>query len=360
MNNWPLFLLTNYLQNDIGCDKIVMYVILFRGGICMDKIKVAICGYGNLGKGIESEITKSEDMELVAVFTRREPKSLEIKSDVPVVNVSEAKNWTDKVDVMIMCGGSATDLPEQVPEMAKLFNTVDSFDTHAKIPEYFEKVNDSALSNKKTSVISAGWDPGMFSIMRVYANSILSQGKSYTFWGKGLSQGHSDAVRRIDGVKNAVQYTIPIEDAMNRVRNGENPELTTAEKHLRECFVVLEDGADKERIENEIKTMPNYFSDYHTEVHFISEEEFMKNHTKMAHGGFVIHTAETGEGNKHVVEYSLKLDSNPEFTASTLIAVARATYRMNKDNQFGAKTMLDIAPAMLSPKTPAELRKELL
>lgn len=326
----------------------------------MNKIKVAICGYGNLGRGIESEISKSEDFELVGVVTRRNPEDLRIKANVPIIKIEDVEQWKDKIDVMIMCGGSATDLPVQVPEMAKIFNTVDSFDTHAKIPEYYEKVNTSALSNQKTAVISGGWDPGMFSIMRTYADSILSQGKTYTFWGKGLSQGHSDAIRRIEGVKNAVQYTIPIEEAMNRVRSGENPELTTGEKHLRECYVVAEEGADKERIENEIKTMPNYFSDYHTEVNFITEEELMEKHSKMAHGGFVIHTAETGDGNKHVIEYSLKLDSNPEFTSSVLITLARAVYRMNKDGQYGAKTMLDIPPAMLSQKTPEELRKELL
>lgn len=326
----------------------------------MDKIRIAICGYGNLGRGIESEIKNSKDMELVAVFTRREPITLTLKSDTPVVNVKEMKEWVDKVDVMIMCGGSATDLPEQVPEAAKLFNTVDSFDTHARIPEYFEKVNKSALDNSKTAVISSGWDPGMFSIMRTYADSILPQGKTYTFWGKGLSQGHSDAIRRVNGVKNAVQYTIPIEDAMKRVRNGENPELTTGEKHLRECFVVAEEGANKEEIEQSIKTMPNYFDEYHTEVHFITEEELKSNHSKMGHGGFVIHSGNTGDNNKHIIEYSLKLDSNPEFTSSVLLAVARATYRLNNSKQYGAKTMLDIPPSMLSQKTPEELRKELL
>ena len=326
----------------------------------MDKIRVSICGYGNLGKGIESESSKSKDMELVAVFTRRDPKDLDINADVPVVKVSDAKEWADKIDVMIMCGGSATDLPEQVPEMAKMFNTVDSFDTHAKIPEYYDKVNDSAKKGSKTSIISGGWDPGMFSIMRTYANAIMPQGKTYTFWGKGVSQGHSDAIRRIDGVKNAIQYTIPIKEAMNRVRAGENPDLSTGEKHLRECYVVAEENADKEKIENQIKTMPNYFSDYHTEVHFITENELEEKHSKMSHGGFVIHTAETGNGNKHVIEYSLKLDSNPEFTSSVLIALTRAVYRMNKEGQYGAKTVLDISPAMLSEKTSEELRKELL
>ena len=326
----------------------------------MEKIRIAICGYGNLGKGIESEIKKSKDMEFVGIFTRRDPNTLKIASDTPVISINEMNNWKDKIDVMIMCGGSATDLPEQVPVAAKLFNTVDSFDTHAKIPEYFEKVNESALSSNKTSVISGGWDPGMFSVMRLYANSILPNGKTYTFWGKGVSQGHSDAIRRIEGVKDARQYTIPIEDAMNRVRAGENPELKTGEKHLRECFVVAEEGADINRIENEIKTMPNYFDEYKTTVHFITEDELIKNHNKMSHGGFVIHSGETGKENKHVIEYSLKLDSNPEFTSSVLIALARATYRMNQQGQYGAKTIFDIPPAFLSDKTPEVLRKELL
>ena len=326
----------------------------------MEKIKIAIFCYGNLGKGIESEIKKSKDMEFVGIFTRRNPSTLKIASDTPVISINEMNNWKDKIDVMIMCGGSATDLPEQVPVAAKLFNTVDSFDTHAKIPEYFEKVNESALSSNKTSVISGGWDPGMFSVMRLYANSILPNGKTYTFWGKGVSQGHSDAIRRIEGVKDARQYTIPIEDAMNRVRAGENPELATGEKHLRECFVVAEEGADINRIENEIKTMPNYFDEYKTTVHFITEDELIKNHNKMSHGGFVIHSGETGKENKHVIEYSLKLDSNPEFTSSVLIALARATYRMNQQGQYGAKTIFDIPPAFLSDKTPEVLRKELL
>ncbi len=326
----------------------------------MAKIKIAICGYGNLGKGIEKEISKSNDMELVGIFTRRDPKKLKINSDVAVINITDMEKFKDKIDVVIMCGGSATDLPQQVPSVSKLFNTVDSFDTHAKIPEYFEKVNLSAISANKTSTISGGWDPGMFSLMRLYANSILKNGSTYTFWGKGVSQGHSDAIRRIEGVKNAVQYTIPIEDAISRVRSGENPELKTAEKHLRECYVVLEEGADKDDIENKIKTMPNYFSDYNTEVHFISEEELKKNHSKMPHGGFVIHSGTTGSNNKQIIEYSLKLDSNPEFTASVLIALARATYRLNKQGSYGAKTIFDIPPVLLSEKTPEELRKELL
>lgn len=326
----------------------------------MEKIKIAICGYGNLGRGIESEIKKSKDMEFVGIFTRREPSSLKTNSDVPVVSIKEIEKWKNKVDVMIMCGGSATDLPEQVPMTAKFFNTVDSFDTHAKIPEYYNTVNESALVGNKTSIISGGWDPGMFSLMRLYADSILKNGFTYTFWGKGVSQGHSDAIRRISGVKNAIQYTIPIEKAMDRVRNGENPDLQTNEKHLRECFVAAEEGANKEKIEKEIKTMPNYFADYNTIVHFISEEELKQKHSKMSHGGFVIHSGETGEGNKQIIEYSLKLDSNPEFTASVLIALARANYRINRNGQYGAKTIFDIPPVLLSEKTPEELRKQLL
>lgn len=325
-----------------------------------NKVKVAICGYGNLGKGIEKEITKSKDMELVAIFTRRDPKSLNTASSIPVVSITDVEKWKEKVDVVIMCGGSATDLPVQVPEMAKLFNTVDSFDTHAKIPEYFKKVDEAAVSSKNTSVISGGWDPGMFSVMRLYANAILPEGSTYTFWGKGVSQGHSDAIRRIPGVKNAKQYTIPIKEAMDKVRNGENPEFTTAEKHLRECFVVAEDGADKKAIEEQIKNMPNYFADYITTVHFITEEQLERDHSKMAHGGFVIHSGETGEGNKQIIEYSLKLDSNPEFTSSVLITLARAAVRMNAAGQFGAKSIFDIPPALMSAKTPEELRKELL
>ncbi len=324
------------------------------------KIRVAICGYGNLGKGIEKEIGKSKDMELTTIFTRRNPNELKILSNVKIASYNDMKNWTDKIDVIIMCGGSATDLPSQVPEVAQFFNTVDSFDTHAKIPEYFESVDVKAKCSKKTSIISGGWDPGMFSIMRLYANSILPEGKTYTFWGRGVSQGHSDAIRRISGVKNAIQYTIPIEQAIESVRNGEYPKLTTREKHLRECFVVAEDEADTKAIEEEIKTMPNYFSDYDTTVHFVTEDELRKNHSKMSHGGFVIHSTETGNGNKQIIEYSLKLDSNPEFTASVLIALARAAYRMNKEGQFGAKTVFDIAPAWMSEKTEEEIRKELL
>ena len=323
-------------------------------------IKIGICGYGNLGKAVESEIAKSNDMELVAIFTRRNPSELKIKSNTVVDNISNVENWKNKIDVMIMCGGSSTDLPEQVPEMAKLFNTVDSFDTHAKIPEFFSIVDKNAKENNHISTISVGWDPGMFSVMRLYANSILPNGFTYTFWGKGVSQGHSDAIRRIDGVKDARQYTIPVESAVERIRNGETPNFTTREKHLRECFVVLEDGVDKTKIEQEIKTMPNYFSDYDTTVHFISEEELKRNHSSLPHGGFVIHSGETGSGNKHIIEYNLKLDSNPEFTGSVLIAIARATYRMALEGMKGAKTIFDIPPIYLSNKSAEELRNSIL
>ena len=323
-------------------------------------IRIGICGYGNLGKAVESEIAKSKDMELVAIFTRRNPESLKIASNTAVDNIKNVEKWKDKIDVMIMCGGSSTDLPIQVPEMAKLFNTVDSFDTHAKIPEYFNEVDRVAKENNHVSTISVGWDPGMFSVMRLYANSILPTGSTYTFWGKGVSQGHSDAIRRIEGVKDARQYTIPVEDAVERVRNGETPTFTTREKHTRDCFVVVEDGADKERIETEIKTMPNYFDEYDTTVHFISEEELKRDHSSLPHGGFVIHSGETGNGNKHVVEYSLKLDSNPEFTGSVLIAIARATNRMAEEGMKGAKTIFDIPPIYMSSKPAEELRKNLL
>jgi len=323
-------------------------------------IKIGVCGYGNLGKAVEKEIIKSNDMELVAIFTRRNPESLKIASNTIVDSLSNIQEWKDKIDVMIMCGGSSTDLPEQVPEMAKLFNTVDSFDTHAKIPEFYNLVDKISKENNHVSTISVGWDPGMFSVMRLYANSILPDGSTYTFWGKGVSQGHSDAIRRIDGVKDARQYTIPVEEAVERIRSGETPTFTTREKHIRECFVVTEDGADKERIEKEIKTMPNYFDEYNTTVHFISEEELRRDHSSLPHGGFVIHSGETGNGNKHVIEYSLKLDSNPEFTGSVLIAVARATYRMYKEGMKGAKTIFDIPPIYLSSQSAEELRKSLL
>ncbi len=325
------------------------------------KIRVGINGYGNLGKGVEFALKQNNDMELVAIFSRRDPKSVEtLDPSVKVLHISEAEKYKDEIDVMILCGGSATDLPEQGPNFAKLFNTIDSFDTHAKIPEYYAVMDEAAKSGNKTSIISVGWDPGMFSINRLLGEAILPEGETYTFWGKGLSQGHSDAIRRVEGVKAGVQYTIPIEEAVNRVRNGENPELSTREKHLRECFVVAEEGADKEKIENEIKTMPNYFADYDTIVNFISEEELKKNHSKMVHGGFVIRSGITGNKTNQIVEYSLKLDSNPEFTSSILVTYARAAYKMNKEGQYGAKTVFDVPAGHLSPKSPEQLRKELL
>ncbi|WP_026657145.1 diaminopimelate dehydrogenase [Butyrivibrio sp. AC2005] len=325
--------------------------------------RIGIIGYGNLGKGVELAVKEAPDMELVAVFTRRDPSTLTIKTQgIPVVSVNEVEDWKDKVDVMILCGGSATDLPVQTPQYAKLFNVVDSFDTHARIPEHFANVDAAAKEAGKVAVISCGWDPGMFSLARVYSNAILPDGNDYTFWGKGVSQGHSDAIRRIDGVKNAKQYTIPVESALEAVRSGKNPELTTRDKHTRECFVVLEEGADAARVEKEIKEMPNYFADYDTTVHFISEEELLKNHSGMAHGGFVFRTGKTGadKEHNHVIEYSLKLDSNPEFTTSVLVAAARAAVRMNKEGQTGCKTMLDIPPAYLSDKSGEELRAHLL
>lgn len=326
-------------------------------------IRIGIYGYGNLGKGVEYAIRQNPDMELAAVFTRRPPETVRIDTEgVCVCHIDEAKNMTDKIDVMILCGGSATDLPVQTPEIAKLFNVVDSFDTHASIPQHFENVDESAKKASKVALISAGWDPGMFSLNRLYASAVLPEGKTYTFWGKGVSQGHSDAIRRIEGVKDARQYTIPIDAALDAVRSGSAPELSTREKHLRECFVVAEGGADLERIENEIKTMPNYFADYDTIVHFISEDELKRDHSGIPHGGFVIHTGKTGKNkeNNHIIEYRLKLDSNPEFTSSVIAAYARAVYRMAEKKDFGCKTVLDVAPALLSPKSPSELRKELL
>ncbi len=326
-------------------------------------IRIGIMGYGNLGRGVEYAVDACEDMELAAVFTRRNPASLSIrKAGVPVVSVGEMEAWKDKIDVLILCGGSATDLPEQTPKYAKDFNVIDSFDTHARIPEHFAAVDASAKEGGKVAIISVGWDPGLFSLNRAYASAILPNGKDYTFWGRGVSQGHSDAIRRIDGVKNAKQYTVPVEAALEAVRSGKNPSLTTREKHTRECFVVAEEGADKARIEKEIKTMPNYFADYDTTVHFIDEKEFNEKHGGLAHGGFVIRSGATGENgaHKHVVEFSLKLDSNPEFTASVLIAYARAAYRIAGEGGKGAKTVLDIPPAYLSPKTSEELRSSLL
>ena len=326
-------------------------------------IRIGIIGYGNLGKGVESAIRQNPDMELVCVFTRRSPETVKILTETAkVVNISEIENYKDKIDVAIICGGSATDLPVQTPKYSAMFNCIDSFDTHARIPEHFENVDSVCKANNTVSIISIGGDPGLFSLNRLLGNVILPDGKDYTFWGKGVSQGHSDAIRRIEGVKNAKQYTIPVDEALERVRNGENPELTTREKHTRECFVVLEEGADAARIENEIKTMPNYFADYDTTVHFISEEEFMAKHSGIPHGGFVIRTGNTGiDGNtKHTIEYSLKLESNPEFTSSVLVAYARAAYRMAKEGMYGCKTIFDVAPSMLSIKEGSELRKTLL
>ena len=327
----------------------------------MSKIRIGILGYGNLGKGVEYAIKQNNDMELVAVFTRRAPESLSILTKTAEVkNINDAADYKDKIDVMILCGGSATDLPEQGPKYAAMFNTIDSFDTHAKIPEYFKAVDKNAKENSKTAIISVGWDPGMFSINRLYANAILSEGKDYTFWGKGVSQGHSDAIRRVEGVLDGKQYTIPVESAIEQVRSGSNPELTTRQKHLRECFVVAKEGADKAKIEETIKNMPNYFSDYDTTVHFISKEELDKNHSGIPHGGFVLRSGVTGENTKQLIEYSLKLGSNPEFTASVLIAYARAAYRFSKEGATGAKSVFDVPPAYLSSKTNEELLATLL
>ena len=329
----------------------------------MKPIRIGIFGYGNLGRGVESAVRQNQDMELVAVFTRRDPASLSIRTaGVPVVHADRLSEYADKIDVMVLCGGSATDLPKQTPALAKYFNVVDSFDTHARIPEHFAAVDEVARASGKTAIISVGWDPGMFSLNRLYAGAVLVDGKDYTFWGKGVSQGHSDAIRRIDGVKNAKQYTIPVESALAAVRSGANPELTTREKHTRECFVVLEEGADAARIEREIKEMPNYFADYDTTVHFITEEELERDHAGIPHGGFVIRAGRTGFDleHSHVIEYSLRLDSNPEFTSSVLVAYARAAYRMNGAGMAGCKTVLDVPPVYISPKTPEELRKELL
>ena len=326
-------------------------------------IKIGILGYGNLGRGVECAVKQNSDMELAAVFTRRDPSSVKIlTSSAKVCNVSELNDWKDKIDVMIICGGSATDLPVQTPELAKSFNVIDSFDTHARIPEHFANVDAAAKSGKNVAIISVGWDPGMFSLNRLYANCILPEGNDYTFWGKGVSQGHSDAIRRVEGVKNGKQYTIPVEAALEAVRNGENPELTTRQKHTRECFVVLEEGADAAKVEAEIKNMPNYFSDYDTTVHFISEEELERDHSGIPHGGFVLRSGKTGWNgeNKHIIEYSLKLDSNPEFTSSVLCAYARAAYKLSKEGQSGCKTVFDIAPAYLSPQSGDELRAHLL
>lgn len=326
-------------------------------------IRVGIMGYGNLGRGIECAIKQNADMQLVAVFTRRDPATVKILSEgVKVYSVEDAVTLKNQIDVLILCGGSATDLPEQTKEYAKYFNVIDSFDTHARIPEHFANVDENAKNAGNVALISCGWDPGMFSLNRLYAGAVLPSGKDYTFWGKGVSQGHSDAIRRIEGVLDAKQYTIPVQAALDAVRDCKNPELTTREKHVRECFVVAEDGADLKRIESEIKNMPNYFADYDTTVHFISKEELMREHSGIPHGGFVIRSGKTGwnEENNHIIEYSLKLDSNPEFTSSVIVAYARAVYRMKKEGMRGCKTVFDVAPAYLSPMSAEELRKNLL
>lgn len=326
-------------------------------------IRIGIMGYGNLGRGIECAIKQNPDMELKAVFTRRDPKTVKILTEgVNVYPAAEAVAHKDEVDVLILCGGSATDLPTQTPEFAKNFNVIDSFDTHARIPEHFANVDAAAKASGKIAIISIGWDPGMFSLNRLYANAVLPNGKDYTFWGKGVSQGHSDAIRRVEGVLDARQYTIPVESALEAVRNGENPELTTRQKHTRECFVVAAEGADLTKIENEIKTMPNYFSDYDTTVHFISQEELDRDHKGIPHGGFVFRSGKTGWNNEnsHIIEYRLKLDSNPEFTTSVLVAYARAAYKLAKEGQTGCKTIFDIAPAYLVNMSAEDMRAHLL
>ncbi len=325
-------------------------------------IRVGIAGYGNLGRGVECALSKTDDMELVGVFSRRDPSTVKTVTDVAVFSMDEIEAKKDDIDVLILCGGSANDLPTQTPEMAKYFNVIDSFDTHAKIPEHFANVDKVCQENGHIGIISVGWDPGMFSLNRLYAQAILPNGKDYTFWGKGVSQGHSDAIRRIEGVLDARQYTIPVEAALDSVRKGENPELTTREKHTRECFVVAAEGADLDKIENEIKTMPNYFADYDTTVHFISQEELNRDHAGIPHGGVVLRSGCTGfnNENKHVIEYKLTLDSNPEFTSSVLVAYARAAYRLCQEGQKGCKTVFDIAPAYLHAASGDELRKNLL
>jgi len=327
----------------------------------MEKIRLGIVGYGNIGRGVESAIPSFSDMELVAVFTRRPPDDVQVKGNTEVVHFDRLLDYKDKIDVMLLCGGSATDLPEQTAKLVADFNTVDTYDTHAKIPEYFDKVNQVALKSGKTGIISVGWDPGLFSMVRMLAGAVLPDGTDYTFWGKGVSQGHSDAIRRVKGVKKGVQYTLPSESAIDAVRSGSVPEFTTRQKHIRECFIVADDGADPKVIENEIKNMPNYFADYDTTVHFISEEELRKQHSKMPHGGFVFRTGFTGGGeNKQIIEFSLKLDSNPEFTSSVLVAYARAAYRLNKEGVSGAKTVFDVPLSYISHMSGAELRAALL
>ena len=325
-------------------------------------MKIAILGYGNLGKGVECAINQNSDMELFGIFSRRNPETVKTLTGAKTYHIDELLNYKNDIDVLIICGGSATDLPVQTPEFSKYFNVVDSFDTHAKIPQHFENVDASAKEGGKVALISAGWDPGMFSLNRLYASCVLPEGKDYTFWGKGVSQGHSDAIRRIEGVKDARQYTIPVESALQAVRAGSEPDLSTREKHIRECYVVVEDGADKARIENEIKTMPNYFADYDTFVNFISEEELKANHSGIPHGGFVIRSGKTGinKEHSHIIEYSLKLDSNPEFTASVLVCYARAVCRLNKEGQSGCKTVFDVAPKYLSQLSDYDMRKNLL
>ncbi len=325
-------------------------------------IRIGIYGYGNLGKGVECAIKQNPDMELVGVFTRRNPSGVKTVTGAKVYHVDDAPSMTGDIDVMVICGGSATDLPEQTPFLAKYFNVIDSFDTHAKIPEHFANVDAAARESGKIGIISVGWDPGMFSLNRLYGGCVLPDGKDYTFWGKGVSQGHSDAIRRIEGVADARQYTIPVDAALEAVRSGKNPELTTREKHTRECFVVVKEGADKVKIEHEIKTMPNYFADYDTTVHFISQEEIDRDHSGIPHGGFVIRSGRTGKEleHNHIIEYSLKLDSNPEFTASVIVAYARAAYKLSQAGDCGCKTVFDIAPAMLSPLSGEEIRKHLL
>ncbi len=326
-----------------------------------DKIRIGIVGHGNLGRGVELALARCPDMQLVGIFTRRDPADLQpLTENVPVYSLDTVAQFRDKIDVLILCGGSKNDLPDQGPALAALFNTVDSFDTHNKIPEYHAAVDKAAHAARRTAVISVGWDPGLFSLNRLLGEAILPDGETYTFWGKGLSQGHSDAVRRVPGVKGGVQYTIPSTEAMDRVRSGERPQLSTREKHVRECYVVLEEGADAQTVEQAIVTMPDYFADYDTTVHFISEEELRRDHSAMPHGGFVIRSGESGQGNKQVMEFSLRLDSNPEFTASVLVAYARAAFRLHRKGEYGARTLFDIAPGLLSPKSPAELRKELL
>ncbi|MBQ8982496.1 MAG: diaminopimelate dehydrogenase [Lachnospiraceae bacterium] len=326
-------------------------------------IRIGILGYGNLSRGVESAIRQSSDTELVAVFTRRNPSGVQVRTEgVPVCSVDEIEKWIDKIDVLVLGGGSATDLPVQTPKYAELFNVIDSFDTHARIPEHYANVDSAAKKSGHIGIISVGWDPGMFSLLRMLSTAILPEGENYTFWGKGVSQGHSDAIRRIEGVKDARQYTIPVDAAVERVRSGENPTLTTREKHTRECFVVAEEGADLAAIENAIKTMPNYFDEYDTTVHFITEEELKRDHSGLPHGGFVIRSGVTGfeKEHKHIIEYNLKLDSNPEFTGAVILAYARAAYKLSANGETGCRTVFDVPPALLSPLSGEELRKNYL